>query len=191
MTKMLLKTSIALAAIALSTTSSFAQQAETNKRGQRDGTRQTTGTRPNEPATGTPRAQPVVNTPTPKPVVITPAPRPVVVSPSPSPVIEQPRWGLGAWTPGIDRRQAEQAREIERGQRNGSLTNREYNDLKAEQARIAELERRAKADGIVTEQERRQIRVAQQAAGRHIIQEETDDERASRNRHLRRWRGWW
>ena len=190
MTNMLLKTSIALAAIALSTCSSFAQQSESNKRGQNNGTRQTTGNRPNTPMTGTPRSQVVAVTPTPKPVSVTPAPRPVVVSPSPSPVIEQPRWGLGARTLGIDRRQADQAREIERGHRNGSLTDREYNALKAEQARISELERRAKADGVVTEQERRQLRAAQQAADRHIIQEEMNDERAARSRHHGGWRGW-
>ena len=191
MTNMLLKTSFIFVTLAVSASSSFAQQADISKRGNRDGTRPTTGVRPTTPRPGTSRPQPVVVTPTPKPVVVTPAPRPVVVSPPPSPVIEQPRWGLGAYTPGIDRRQAEQEREIERGHRNGSLTDREYRDLKAEQARIAEMERRAKADGVVTEQERRQIRAAQQAANRHIIQDEMNDERAPRSRRHGGWRGWW
>jgi hypothetical protein len=188
---MLSKTGIALAAIVLSASSAFAQQGEANNRGQRDGTRQTTGARPNTPVTGTRRTQPGVVTPTTKPVVVTQPTRPVVVSPPARPEIEQPRWSLGARTPGIDRRQTEQAQEIERGRSNGSLTDREYRDLRAEQARIDELERRAKADGVVSDQERRQIRAAQQAAGRHIIDEELDGERAGRHRRHGGWRGWW
>ena len=178
---------LAAALLAVTASSAFAQQVDTTKRGQRDGTRPTTGVRPTTPGTTTP----VTVTPRPQPVVVTPKPQPVVVTPTPRPVVEQPRWGLGAYTPGIDRRQAEQAREIERGHRNGSLTDREYRDLKAEQARIAELERRAKADGTVTREERRQLRSAQDAAGRHIIEEETDNERAGGRRRHSGWRGWW
>ena len=196
MTNMMLKTSLLLATMAVTASSSFAQQAVTTKRGQRDGTRPTTGVRPTTPGTTTPvtvtpRPQPVVVTPKPQPVVVTPTPRPVVVVTPPRPIVEQPRWGLGAYTPGIDRQQAEQAREIERGHRNGSLTDREYRDLKAEQTRIAELERRAKADGTVTREERRHIRSAQDAAGRHIIEEETDNERAGGRRRHGGWRDWW
>ena len=196
MTNMMLKTSLLLATIAVTASSSFAQQADTTKRGPRDVTRPTTGVRPTTPGTTTPvtvtpRPQPVVVTPMPQPVVATPTPRPALVVTSPPPIVEQPRLGFGAYTPGIDRRQAEQAREIERGHRNGSLTDREYRDLKAEQTRIAELERRAKADGVVTREERRQIRSAQDAAGRHIIEEETDNERAGGRRRHGGWRGWW
>ena len=178
---------LAAALLAVTASSAFAQQVDTTKRGQRDGTRPTTGVRPTTPGTTTP----VTVTPRPQPVVVTPKPQPVVVTPTPRPVVEQPRWGLGAYTPGIDRRQAEQAREIERGHRNGSLTDREYRDLKAEQTRVAELERRAKADGVVTRDERRQIRSAQDAAGRHIIEEETNNERAGGRRRHGGWRGWW
>ncbi len=99
--------------------------------------------------------------------------------------------GWGGWgstrTPGIDRTQAEQAAEIARGQRNGSLTSREVADLRAEQASIAEMERRAKADGIVTRSERERIRNAQASAGRHIQQEENDRERAGSRGGFRRW----
>ena len=191
MTNNVLKTGLILVALTASATASFAQQADTGQRGRRDGT-QTTGTRPTTQNPGTPRTQPVVTTPAPAPR--TPATSPVVVAPQPTPYTVQPRWSLGGNTPGIDRRQAEQAREIERGQRNGSLTAREVSDLKAEQARIADLERRAKADGVVTHQERQQIRNAQSAAGRHIAAEESDNERTG-GQHRRHggwgWRGWW
>jgi D-alanyl-D-alanine carboxypeptidase len=80
----------------------------------------------------------------------------------------------------IDRRQAEQARRIEQGQRSGALTARETADLKAEQGRIAELERRAKADGVVTRREAQMLDRAQDAASRHIYQEKHDDETARR-----------
>ena len=187
---------LATALLAVTASSSFAQQADTTKRGPRDVTRPTTGVRPTTPGTTTPvtvtpRPQPVVVTPQPQPVVVAPTPRPVVVVTPSRPIVEQPRWGLGAYTPGIDRRQAEQAREIERGHRKGSLTDREYRDLKAEQTRVAELERRAKAVGVVTREERRQIRSAQDVAGRHIIEEETDNERTGGRRRHGGWRGWW
>lgn len=101
-------------------------------------------------------------------------------------------WGWGSsQTPGVDRRQAEQSQEINRGIRNGSLTGREAAELRQEQARIAEIERRAKADGIVTGRERAVIRNAQENAGRHIDQELHDRERAGqRDGHRGGWGGW-
>jgi hypothetical protein len=76
----------------------------------------------------------------------------------------------------IDRRQAMQQQRIQQGVRNGDLTGREYRALQAEQARIADLERRAKADGRVDRFEAERIRQAQQAASRHIYQERHDRE---------------
>jgi hypothetical protein len=98
-------------------------------------------------------------------------------------------WGWGSsQTPGIDRRQADQAQDINRGIRSGSLTSREASELRVEQARIAELERRAKADGVVTGRERAVLRNAQENASRHIYQETHDRERAG---HRGGWgRGW-
>lgn len=100
------------------------------------------------------------------------------------------RFGWGNWggsqTPGIDRRQAEQSQDINRGIRNGQITGREAADLRAEQARIAEMERRAKADGIVTRGERQVIRGAQENAQRHIYQESHDRDSAG-GRPSRRW----
>jgi len=74
----------------------------------------------------------------------------------------------------IDRTQAAQARQIEDGRYSGELTRREYRALVAEQDRIAELERKAKADGVVTGREYRQIREVQTEAGRHIYAEAHD-----------------
>ena len=84
-----------------------------------------------------------------------------------------------------------QAREIERGVRNGSLTAAEAAQLRAEQARIAEMERKAKADGNVTRAERADIRKAQQQAEQHIWEESHDRER-DHNKRGRGWgRSWW
>jgi hypothetical protein len=85
----------------------------------------------------------------------------------------------------IDRRQANQERRIQEGVRNGEITRREYRQLEAEQARIRELERRAKADGRVDAREAAEIRRAQNDASRHISQESHDGER--RGSWYRRW----
>ena len=84
-----------------------------------------------------------------------------------------------------------QAREIERGVRKGSLTAAEAAQLRAEQARIAEMERKAKADGNVTHAERAEIRKAQRQAEQHIWEESHDRER-DHNKRGRGWgRSWW
>ena len=87
-------------------------------------------------------------------------------------------WG-GGWNSGnrVDNRQHNQADRIENGRRDGSLTTQEYWHLKQEQARIAEMERRAKADGHVSREERRRLEQAQDAASRHIYQERHDGQR--------------
>jgi uncharacterized membrane protein YebE (DUF533 family) len=85
----------------------------------------------------------------------------------------------------IDRRQANQERRIQQGVRSGEITGREYRALEGEQARIRELERRAKADGRVDRYEAAQIRQAQDNASRHIRAESTDGDRRGG------WRRWW
>jgi hypothetical protein len=137
-----------------------------------------------------------------------PADRPVTQPSKPQPPVTQPPvaqapdtrdrgtrfwpygFGRGNSTPGIDREQAEQSRDINRGIRNGSLTQREADSLRAEQARIAEMERRAKADGVVTGEERQRIRSAQRAADAHIYEETHDRERANGGRGHYGWRPW-
>lgn len=93
------------------------------------------------------------------------------------------RW-WGSSTPGIDAREAQQAREIEAGRRSGQLSGREYNELRVEQARIHEMERRAKADGYVSPEERRRIKTAQEQAERHIQQDTHNRETAG---YVRPW----
>jgi uncharacterized membrane protein YebE (DUF533 family) len=83
----------------------------------------------------------------------------------------------------IDRRQYNQEQRIRDGVRSGEITRRESYQLETEQARIRELERRAKADGRVDRNERAQIRNAQNAASQHIAQESHDGQR-------RWWRRW-
>jgi uncharacterized membrane protein YebE (DUF533 family) len=74
----------------------------------------------------------------------------------------------------IDETQAREAGQIEAGRYKGDLTRREYRDLLAEQNRIAEMERKAKADGYVSKREFREIREAQVNASQHIKSESTD-----------------
>jgi DNA-binding transcriptional regulator YiaG len=74
----------------------------------------------------------------------------------------------------IDANQDVQAERIEEARQNGELTRREYRALKVEQARIAEMERKAKADGHVSVREFNKIHDAQISAYRHVKQESTD-----------------
>ncbi len=87
-----------------------------------------------------------------------------------------------------ERREAYQERAIEQARRSGELNGREYRQLQSEQARIDELQRRAKADGRVDRYESAQIRRAQNEASRHISQESHDSEKAGGGR---RWNRWW
>ncbi len=84
----------------------------------------------------------------------------------------------GALADKIDNRQTQEAARIQHGIRDGQLTVRETITLKSEQARIAAMERRAKADGRVTHREAAAIDRAQDAASRHIYQETHDSQKA-------------
>jgi len=97
--------------------------------------------------------------------------------------------GASAWgtsTYDIDRSQANQAARINQGVRDGSLTRREAEALKSEQARIQALESAAKRDGVITRGEYAAIRNAQENASRHIYRERHDGES-----RWHRWRRWW
>jgi Skp family chaperone for outer membrane proteins len=83
----------------------------------------------------------------------------------------------------IDANQAVQAQRIEQERLKGELTRREYRDLKGEQARIAELERKAQADGNVSKKEYNEIHEAQLKAYKHIKDESTDKQGSP----VRRW----
>lgn len=90
----------------------------------------------------------------------------------------------GNSTRDIDARRANQEHRINDGVRSGQLTRGEYQNLEAEQARVRQLERQAKADGYVSPRERAQIREAQNQASSHIYQEKHDSERSNA-------RPWW
>lgn len=80
-------------------------------------------------------------------------------------------------TPRIDQREAQQQRRIVQGARSGQLTPHEYRRLQRQQAAIHRMERRARADGVVTRAERREIARAQQRASRAIYSQKHDRQR--------------
>lgn len=89
----------------------------------------------------------------------------------------------------VDARQSNQQRQIQQGVRNGSVTRSEAAELAAEQRRIAEYERRAKADGRLDPREQASLNHMQNSASRNIYQESHD--REARNYNGGWWRRWW
>jgi ABC-type transport system involved in cytochrome bd biosynthesis fused ATPase/permease subunit len=83
----------------------------------------------------------------------------------------------------IDANQAIERQRIEDARLKGELNRREYRALNAEQARIAEMERQAKADGHISKSEYNRIHDAQINAYRNIKSESTDKEGS----FIRRW----
>ncbi|MFO1160957.1 MAG: hypothetical protein U1E60_19105 [Reyranellaceae bacterium] len=83
----------------------------------------------------------------------------------------------------IDQREANQQERIDQARRNGSLTREEYNRLERGQDRIDNYERRARADGVVTSNERQRLDSMLDREGRQIYRESHDNQRADR-------RGW-
>lgn len=77
-------------------------------------------------------------------------------------------------TPRVDQRQANQERRIEQGVASGSLTPREANRLERGQQHVANMESRAKADGVVTRQERARLHQAQDVQSRRIYAQKHD-----------------
>jgi hypothetical protein len=80
-------------------------------------------------------------------------------------------------TPGIDKRQAEQQKRIDQGVKSGQLTNREAARLEKGQAKVQRMETKAKADGVVTAKERRQITREQNKQSKRIAREKHDAQR--------------
>jgi uncharacterized membrane protein YebE (DUF533 family) len=77
-------------------------------------------------------------------------------------------------TPNIDQRQANQEARIQQGTQSGSLTQREVARLERGQDRVDRMEDRAKADGKVTQQERKRIHKAENHQNRDIRREKHD-----------------
>ncbi|MEP6588528.1 MAG: hypothetical protein ABJA84_07215 [Polaromonas sp.] len=66
--------------------------------------------------------------------------------------------GNAAHTPGIDHREYQISRRIDEGVRSGRITEREARRLHRREREIARQEAAYKSDGVVTRQERRQLR---------------------------------
>lgn len=79
-----------------------------------------------------------------------------------------------AATPGVDQRQVNQERRIQQGVDSGALTAREARRLEAGQDRVERMEDRAKADGVVTRQERARMHQAQNVQSQRIARQKHD-----------------
>jgi hypothetical protein len=82
-------------------------------------------------------------------------------------------------TPGIDRREMRIRDEIEEGVRSGRLSERQARRLLRRERQIERYEASAKADGVLTRQERRQIRSELAALRDDLDQMMRDDRRGS------------
>src|SRR5687767_5773022 len=80
--------------------------------------------------------------------------------------------------PRIDQRQANQRERIERGLRNGQLTQREAARLFEHERRIRRMERMAMADGRMSHWERQRIEQEQDLLSRRIARLRHNDEQA-------------
>jgi hypothetical protein len=88
------------------------------------------------------------------------------------------------------RDRAEDAR-IERGVESGQLTRREAAGLESERAQIERMERRARSDGVMTQNERNRIDRAQDRLSRDIYRESHDSQTRQTNwRNSERPQGW-
>lgn len=77
-------------------------------------------------------------------------------------------------TPRIDQREANQAKRIEQGVASGELNQREAARMRNGQNRVIKMEDRAKADGVVTAQERAKILKVQNQQSKRIYRQKHD-----------------
>jgi len=77
-------------------------------------------------------------------------------------------------TPVIDKREQNQKARIKQGVKSGELTKKETRRLAAEQKKIKHDEKKAKADGVVTPQEKAKIRKEQKRASKDIYRQKHD-----------------
>jgi len=82
-------------------------------------------------------------------------------------------------TPKIDARQALQEARIQNGTASGALTSPEAGALQAQQNRVARVEDRAQANGVVGVHERRHISHIQNRANRYIRHQAHDGQQAA------------
>jgi 2-methylaconitate cis-trans-isomerase PrpF len=77
-------------------------------------------------------------------------------------------------TPRVDQREANQQARINQGVASGELTRHETKKLEKEQAKIHRTEAKAKADGVVTPQERERLNKMQNKASQDIKNQKHD-----------------
>jgi hypothetical protein len=80
-------------------------------------------------------------------------------------------------TPNIDKRKAEQQQRIDQGVKSGELTEREAASLRKGQAKVQRMEDKAKADGVVTDKERKKLTHEQDKQSKRIEREKHDRQR--------------
>jgi hypothetical protein len=83
-----------------------------------------------------------------------------------------------AGTPGIDQRQANQEKRIDKGIASGELNKRETRRLEKQQIAVNKVEDKAKADGTVTKAERRRLHKMQDRTSKNIYQQKHDAQTA-------------
>ena len=84
-------------------------------------------------------------------------------------------------TPRVDQREANQQARIDAGVNSGQLTARETNRLDKQQARIAKVEAKDKADGTVTKAERAELHRMQNRASKNIYVQKHDAQTAAKH----------
>lgn len=77
-------------------------------------------------------------------------------------------------TPVINQRQANQHQRIKNGERSGQLTSAESRRLKMREGKIRRDKKMAKADGVVTPQEKAKIKHEQRRTSRAIYKQKHD-----------------
>jgi hypothetical protein len=82
--------------------------------------------------------------------------------------------GPGRRDPGVNWRQRNQQERIAAGVRSGELTGREAWTLERKEARVAELERRLKGDGVLTPAERARLQLELNELSKEIYQQKHD-----------------
>ena len=91
--------------------------------------------------------------------------------------------GNAAQTPGIDNQDAQISQRIDEGFRSGRITPREARKLQSQQREIARHEAYFKSDGIVTQQERRQLRNELAALSNEVERMMRNDRNSHYGRH--------
>lgn len=82
-------------------------------------------------------------------------------------------------SPGANKRQRRQASRIVGGVRSGQLTKAEVDALTAHEAKLRAIEASAKADGVLTDDERKALHQELAALSRELHQEKHDSDRAA------------